>query len=353
MPNTDRERERFAVVLFYGIVLLVGYLAFQVILPFLVPLVWSAIFAMVLTPFNRRLASRIGKTWAAVTTTIATFLMIVVPAIIVGTLLVHEVSSQIQSADAASMAMSSPARLQEGWELLRTQMPYLHLPADPTANVQEVIRSVATFAAGRAASILTDIASFVLQLFIMLFGLFYFLRDSKPMVNLIREMLPFEAERRDRIVDETYDLVVATVGATFAVAMAQGVLTGLSLGLLGFSAPVFWGVIASFTSLLPVVGSGLIWGPAAIWLFLSGDIVRGVILVVVGVGVVGTIDNVLRQVLLTGRTTMHGLLVFISLLGGVAAFGFIGLVVGPVVMAAMATLLEAVLKQKPMGKTAK
>jgi len=123
------------------------------------------------------------------------------------------------------------------------------------------------------------------------------------------------------------------------------------LALLGFSAPVFWGVITAFASLLPVVGAGLIWGPAALWLLLSGDIVRGVILLLVGVGVVSMIDNVLRPLLLSGRTSMHGLVVFISLIGGIAAFGFIGLVIGPVIMAALTTLLEAVLTEKPAAKT--
>jgi len=353
MPNTELERERFAVVLFYGIVLLIGYLAFHVISPFLVPLAWSAVFAMVLSPVNARLGSRIGGTWAALTTTLATLVMIVVPAIIVGTLLVHEVTGQIQSANATSMATSSPAKLQQTWELARTKMPYLHLPVDPTATIQEAIKSVATYAAGRAGYVVANVANFVLQLFIMAFGLFYFLRDSTPIVNAIRQLLPFEEERRNRIVDETHDLVVATVGATFAVAMAQGSLSGLVLGLLGFSAPVFWGVMTAFASLLPVVGAGLIWVPAAIWLFVSGDIGRGVILVVFGIAVIGTIDNVLRQVLLMGRTAMHGLLVFVSLLGGATAFGLIGLVIGPVVMAAMTTLVETLLTQKPARKRAK
>ena len=353
MPNTDLERERFAVVIFYGVVLLVGYLAFQVISPFLIPLAWSAIFAMVLSPVNKRLASRIGVTWAAIATTIATFLAIVIPAIIVGSLLVHEVSGQIQSANASGVAVSTPARLQQAWEVVRTQMPYLHLPADPTADVREAFTAIGTFAAGRAASIVTNIASFIAQLFIMLFGLFFFLRDSTPIVAVIRRLLPFEGELRNRIVDETYELVVATVGATFAVAVAQGAVTGLALGLLGFSAPVFWGVMTMFASLVPLVGAGLVWGPAAIWLFLTGDIVRGVILLVVGVGVVSMIDNVLRPLLLSGRTSMHGLVVFISLIGGIAAFGFIGLVIGPVIMAALTTLLEAVLTEKPAAKTAR
>jgi len=353
MPNAELERERFAVVLFYGIVLLIGYLAFHVISPFLIPLAWSAVFAMVLSPPNTWLSTRIGGTWAALATTVATLVMIVVPVVIVGTLLVQEVSGQIQSADAASMAKSTPAKLLQTWDLIRTKMPFLHLPVDPTATVQDASKTVATYAAGWAGWVVTNVANFVLQLFIMAFGLFYFLRDSTSIVGVIRQLLPFEEERRNRILGETHDLVVATVGATFAVAMTQGLLIGVALGLLGFSAPVFWGVMTACASLLPVVGAGVIWVPAALWLFMTGDVGRGVILIVFGIAVVGTIDNVLRQVLLMGRTAMHGLLVFISLLGGVAAFGFIGLVIGPVVMAALTTLLETLLTQKPPRKRAK
>jgi predicted PurR-regulated permease PerM len=134
------------------------------------------------------------------------------------------------------------------------------------------------------------------------------------------------------------------VGSTFAVAITQGALTGLTLGLLGFHAPVFWGVMTAFLSLVPVVGAGLVWAPAAIWLFATGDVVRGAVLVGVGIGVIGMADNILRPLLLSGRTTMHGLLVFISLLGGVAAFGFIGLVIGPVIMATFETLLGTVVQ---------
>jgi predicted PurR-regulated permease PerM len=150
------------------------------------------------------------------------------------------------------------------------------------------------------------------------------------------------------MISQTHDLVVATVGSTFAVAITQGALTGLTLASLGFQSPVLWGVMTAFTSLLPAVGSGLVWGPAAIYLFATGHVVKGIILVAIGVGVIGMADNVLRPLLLSGRTTMHGLLVFVSLLGGMAAFGFIGLVIGPVAIAALGTLLEAVLDERPI-----
>lgn len=351
MLNSDHERERFAVVLFYGVVLLVGYLSFQVIGPFLVPLGWGAILAMVLNPLRARLARHVSAGWAAALTTLATIVVFIVPAVIVGTLLVHEVAAQAQSANAQQGAMAVPARIQEMWDQARAEAPFLNLPADPSVNLKSSTQVVATWMAGRMASILTNVAVFVLQLFIMLFAVFYFLRDGGAIVEIIRHLLPFEEGRRNRIIHDTYELVVATVGASFTVALAQGALTGIALAALGFSAPILWSVVASFASLLPAVGAALVWAPAAIWLFVTGDVVRGVIMVVVGVGVISMVDNVMKPILLSGRTSMHGLLVFLSLMGGVAAFGFIGLVVGPVVVATATTLIETVLPQKTEGPT--
>jgi predicted PurR-regulated permease PerM len=346
MNHTGSERDRFILVLFYGVLLLTGYLAFRIIAPFLAPLGWAAVFAMVLYPVKARLAGRLGQARASTATTVFAAFLIVGPAITVLAILTSEVTSVVQRVQSGTLVMPAAPDLQHWYEGLRTKSP-VPLPADITSTIVGAVKSAATFLASRAGTILQNVASFVFQLFVMMFGLFYFLRDGSRIVSLIRKLLPFEPARRDRMIAQTHDLVVATVGSTFAVAITQGALTGLTLGLLGFESPVLWGVLAAFTSLLPAVGSGLVWGPAAIYLFASGDILRGVILVAVGVGVIGMADNILRPLLLSGRTTMHGLLVFISLLGGMAAFGFIGLVIGPVAMAAMGTLLESVLKDDP------
>ena len=344
MNSASTERDRFVLVLFYGVLLLAGYLAFRIVAPFLAPLAWAAVFAMVLNPIQARVEARVGKPRAAVAVTLLAFFIIVGPAVTVLAILTSEVTTVVQRVQAGSLTMPATPDIQQWYEGLRQRL-LIPLPADPTAALTDTVRAVATYLAARAGTILQNVASFAFQLFVMLFGLFYFLRDGDRIVGIIRQLLPFEPARRDRMVTQTHDLVVATVGSTFAVAITQGALTGLTLGVLGFQSPVLWGVMTSFTALLPAVGSGLVWGPAAIYLFATGNIVRGVILVAIGVGVIGMADNVLRPLLLSGRTTMHGLLVFVSLLGGMAAFGFIGLVIGPVAIAAIGTLLDAVLKE--------
>ena len=347
MDNERSEHDRFVLVLFYGVLLLAGYLTFRVVAPFLAPLGWAAVFAMVLNPIHASLARRTGEPRAATVTTVLAFFIIVGPAITVLTMLAAEITPLVQNMQAGSLELPTPPELQAWYESLRLKVP-VPLPADLTSTLVDAVRGVATFLAGRAGSILQNVASFVFQLFVMMFGLFYFLRDGDRIVRAIRKLLPFEPARRDRMITQTHELVVATVGSTFAVAITQGALTGLTLGILGFHSPVFWGVTTSFFSLLPLVGSGIIWGPAAVYLFVTGQVVKGIILVAVGVGVIGMADNVLRPLLLSGRTTMHGLLVFISLLGGMAAFGFIGLVIGPVAIAAIGTLLDAVLEDQPV-----
>ena len=342
MYHAASERERFARVLFYVVVLAVGYLAFQVVAPFLAAMEWAAVFAMVLSPINAWLERRLRPAGAAASSAVVAFLLIVVPSVLVMTTLARELTALVNALRQSGYAVATPARLQEYWTAFAGRVPF-PLPPDLATAIGGSVETLATYVAGKAGAVLQNVFSGVFQLFVMLFGLFFFLRDRRGIVDVVRELLPFAPARRERIIHDTNDLVVATVGSTFAVAVTQGTLTGIALGLLGFGAPVFWGVMTAFFSVIPAVGSGLVWMPAAIWLFASGEVVKGVVLVLFGVLVIGMADNVLRPLLLSGRTTMHGLLVFLSLMGGVGAFGFIGLVLGPVVVATMATLLESVM----------
>ena len=174
----------------------------------------------------------------------------------------------------------------------------------------------------------------------MLFALFFMLRDGDAMSRELRALLPIPDEDSARLMRETRDLVIASVGAGLLVAAAQGTIGGVAFWLLGLGAPVLWGVVIAFCSLIPVVGSALVWLPAAVWLLLAGETLRGVILLLVGVLGIGMADNVLRPLLLSGRTSVSGLVIFFGLLGGVAAFGFIGLVIGPIVLVTTGNLLK-------------
>ena len=171
------------------------------------------------------------------------------------------------------------------------------------------------------------------QLFVTLFALFFFLRDANTIMQEVRRSLPFEDLRRERMIRQTHDLVYASIAAGLVIASLQGFAGGIVFALLGLGAPVFWGVMMGFLALLPFVGTWVVWVPAAIWLMATGQLFKGVVLAVLGVTIVGSIDNLLRPAILSGRAQMNGLLMFISLLGGVSVFGLLGLVLGPLVTA--------------------
>jgi predicted PurR-regulated permease PerM len=176
---------------------------------------------------------------------------------------------------------------------------------------------------------------------IVIFALFFMLRDGPRMGAAIRQVIPLAAGHRDRLTREIQDLIHASVTSSMIVASAQGFLGGVLFLVLGVEGSLFWGVVMSFLSLFPLVGSWLVWAPAAAWLLLNDHLVKGVILIVGGVVMVGGIDNILRPILLGERAQMGMLHLLVALLGGVAAFGFIGLILGPVVMAVALSVFRA------------
>jgi predicted PurR-regulated permease PerM len=185
------------------------------------------------------------------------------------------------------------------------------------------------------------VASFLFALVITVGVLFVLLRDASSFARALRRALPFGAEQNERLIALTSDLVFASVTATIAVAAVQGLIGGLTFALLGVSGYVLWGVMMFLLAFLPLVGATLVWLPAAVWLALSGSLGKGIVLAVVGVLVLGNVDNVLRPLLLSGKSQMNTLVLIISLMGGVSAFGFIGIVLGPLVAALLTALAES------------
>jgi predicted PurR-regulated permease PerM len=334
MPTTGKER--FAQLLFYTLVLLMGYLAYLVIRPFLAPLAWAAVCAMTFYRMNLRLARRMGPNTAALVTTLLAAVIIVAPAVVLVSVLAREVPPLIDYVQQASL--TAPDRIDRVWEVLRRRSP-MPLPEDPAVLLREGVQRTVAFLAPRAGAMVADVFAMLGSLFVMLFALFFLLRDYRALGQRVRNLLPLPEPERERLISETRDLVIASVGAGLLVAAAQGAIGGLTYWLLGISAPVVWGVAMALCALIPLVGSALVWVPTALWLVLSGDVARGVILVVIGVFGIGMVDNILRPVLLSGRTSASGLVIFLGLLGGVSAFGFIGLVLGPIILVTAGNLL--------------
>jgi predicted PurR-regulated permease PerM len=342
--NTAVARERISNMLFYGTVLLLAYLLYLLFRPFLTPLAWAAILAALFHSSYSRMETRWGKSTAAAVSTAGVTMIVIVPALLIMTAFIEEATQAVRSVD-LSVQTEGFARLRRIW----TRAQATGLGAN-LGNLEAVVKQgtawIAGLVAGQAGVLLRNVVLIFVDLIIMLFAVFFFFRDGHAIMAGVRRVLPFEPEQSERMIMEARELIHASVTAGLIVAVVQGALGGITFALLGLGAPVFWGVIMGFFSLLPIAGPWIVWVPSAIWLLLTGSVGRAVTLIAIGAGVVGLVDNFLRPLLLSGRSQLNGLLVFVSLLGGITAFGFLGLVLGPVVMATAIGVLDAYTRER-------
>jgi predicted PurR-regulated permease PerM len=257
--------ERFGDIFFYAVVLLLAYLVYRVFKPFLVPLAWAGIFATILYSWNKRLEERWGRTFSALLTTAGVMLVLIVPALFLMTLFVRE------GIEATRSVQASVAAGEYGWFNRAWAWVASHVAAQSAVDLPSLVRQAAgrlgTYLASELGAVVRNMVVSVFELFVMLFALFYFLRDGAAILDRIRHLLPFEEAMREEILVQTRDLIFASIVSSLFIAAIQGVICGGAFAIVGVGSAVFWGVAMAFLSLLPMVGAWPIWIPAAIWLF--------------------------------------------------------------------------------------
>lgn len=335
----EPNRHRLNVLLFYGFVLIIAILAFRILKPFLMTLAWAAILAMSASPIYNRLLRRRKPARAALLATLATFLLLVVPSILLLVALGREAKHAFDALPSALEEARNHPRLWEAVEWVRARVP-LPAAADLKPRLAAGAEQAGKFIAASVGSILQNVAMFLFHLVIALIAMFFLLRDSRPLGAFCRKLLPFDDKRTEELVSQSRELVFAGTLVTLGIAALQGLVGGVVFALLGLDAPVLWGAVMGAFALFPFLGTFVVWGPAALWLIATGSWGRGIALLAVGTLLVGTIDNVLRPALMSGKSQMNGLIALLSLLGGLMAFGFAGLVLGPVVAAVVITLFH-------------
>lgn len=315
-------------------------LAFLAILwPLYEAIFWGVTLAIIFSPLHRRLLQRMPERRNAAA--LATLALCLVVAILPMTLLV---ASLIQEAshiyerlrtgqlDIGSYFQQIVAAL-PAWAV--GQLDRLGLLS--LTELQEKLSAIAVqgsqFIATRALNIGQNTFQFLVSFGIMLYLLFFLLRDGQALGQRIRQALPLEEHHKRDLSQKFITVIRATVKGNIVVAATQGMLGGLIFWALSIQGPVLWGVLMGFLSLLPAIGAGLIWIPVAIYFFATGAIWQAVTLTVFAVGVIGVVDNVLRPILVGKDTKMPDYVVLISTLGGMSMFGLSGFVIGPAIAA--------------------
>jgi predicted PurR-regulated permease PerM len=338
LASEQTSQKRLGAALFYGIVILLVYLVYLVFAPFLVPLAWAAVLVVVSYPAYEWLARRWGPATAAIVSTLGVTLILIAPTLMVMAAFVRQGVDAVQSIQ-LQVANGHFTWVNDAWARIQQRFPDAG-SEDLPATLRRYGELTAEFVALRLGTILRHTAVFVFHLGVTILAMFYFYRDGASMIERLRELLPFELAHRDRMLSDARNLIFASVTSSLVAAAAHGALGGLAFALTGIKAPIFWGVMMGFLSFVPLVGSALIWVPVAISLIAGGHPVRGILLIIFCAVIVGSVDNVIRPWLISGRAQMGGLVVFISVLGGITAFGLLGVVLGPIIVATAASLLE-------------
>ncbi len=333
-------------IIFLSLLLLFALgLAFVITQSFLKPFAFAIILAVVFYPLHERILrwnkQRVGT--SALLSTLLLILLFGVPSFIIAVLAANEALAaahylgrrSVEEGGFPSLVMTladPPLRYVGRW----VDLSKYDLRAMISANAQKV----SVWLVGFGANVLGGVARFFIDSLITFVVVFFLFRDGAQWAYRAGMLLPLSPKQVARLYRNITDTIIANVYGILSVGVAQGVLVGIAMRIVGMPSSLLLGLAAGFASIIPVVGSALIWAPVAIYLLVTGSIWKGVFLLAWGVLVVSSIDNVIRPWVVGGRVELHPLVLLFFIFGGVAAFGFLGLFLGPVVASVLAALFD-------------
>jgi predicted PurR-regulated permease PerM len=331
------------------------YLCWKMLQPFIEVVLWAVVLVIVFFPIHRRIQARVGgPSWSALLSCLLVIFVILVPLTLLTFAVVNELSDFAQMLQPKPDGTGGAAGAAAG--LLDPNSPYLgplvrwvgrYYDLSKLGSqefIAERLKGVSGAIASRTLGFVGGAVGFIVEVFFVIFTMYYLFRDGERMRAAAYDMMPLSGPQAREILDRTGEVIGASVYGVLIIAVLQGVLGGLAFWVLGLPSPLLWGVVMIFLSMIPMLGAFIVWVPAAIYLALTGHWVTAIMLAVWGALVIGSVDNFLRPKLVGERTRLHELLVFFSVLGGLQVFGVLGIVLGPVIVAITIALLD-VLRQ--------
>lgn len=324
-----------------------------ILLPFYGAVFWAVILGILFAPVQRKVQLKFG--WPRNVTSLCTLslclVIAILPVIIVSILLVQEGATVYKNIESGELDIAAYLA-----QFKHSLPPYFqHLLDRFGMGEFDSLREKIVKTAMQGSQVLATQAfsfgqgtfEFVVSFFIMLYLLFFFLRDGPELARKMRTAVPLEENHKRRLQLKFNRVVRATVKGNVVVAVTQGALGGLIFWFLDIPSALLWAVLMAFLSLLPAVGAGIVWAPVAVYFLLSGMIWQGVVLGLFGVFVIGLVDNVLRPILVGKDTKMPDYLILVSTLGGLAVFGLNGFVIGPLIAALFLSSWALFVETKP------
>ncbi|MCK4548189.1 MAG: AI-2E family transporter [Candidatus Eisenbacteria sp.] len=336
---------RISSYVFFVVLIGLIYLCYLLFKPFLYSIIWAAVLVTLFRPVTVRLRSllRGRETITAVLMCIIVVLIIVGPIVSLTIILVNEaqgtyvlINNWVDSGELRALlenVQDSPFVQRLLVEVGRHEADLEGL--DIQSSVLASLKQVTGFIGSHSTRIIQGFSSSFVGFVLMIFAMFYFFRDGEKALDGLVALSPLAPDAASEAFRQFVEVSKATLYGGLVVAVVQGALGGIGFHFLGLPSPVLWGSVMALLSLIPVVGAAFVWLPAALILIAQGAWIKGIILIAYGSLIVGLADNVLKPLLIGERTGLHTLLIFFSILGGLKVFGFLGFVIGPVIIAVL------------------
>jgi predicted PurR-regulated permease PerM len=336
-------RRRYTVVFLSLATAAALYVCYLMVRPFVKPVLFAAVVTIVFYPVHLRIWSRVRQpNLAALASTLFVLLIVIVPLVALGGAVTAEIRQAYQSLSVKSAEGG-------GWTPYLTEVFQKPLAAlgrhvdlsgfDLRSSVQSRLEQMSSWSVRLAADVVSNLGIFVFDAAISFFTLFFLFREGRRVRLTMAAVLPLDEERVERLFASISDTIVANLYGVVAVALAQGTLMGFAYFLLGVSSPILWGALTAVCSLIPLVGSSLVWLPITVVLVATGHWGKAVVLLAWSAAFLSLADHVLRPYIIGGRVKMNTLFVFFSLLGGIKAFGLLGIFLGPLILSITVALL--------------
>ncbi len=326
-------------LLFLIILAFIG--TFFIMKPFFISIFLAFILTTMFNKTNKKLAKKLNgkKTLSSLIMCFWVMLILIIPFAIITVLTINEADELIKQAQEKNISFN----LNSIQNLPIIQSLNFGGLFDTKEGIEQITKSAQTagnylFSAIR--TIYTSTSNFIFILVVCFFALYYFFKDGDIIIKKIMDLSPLPSSQEKQIFGKFNTMTVATIKGTLVIALIQGLLMGIVFWIAGIKAPTIWGLLTAIVSIIPLLGVFLVWLPAGLVLLFIGNIWQALLIMIVGGIVISSIDNFLRPKLIEGETSLHPLLVFLSTLGGIAVFGPLGFVIGPVIITLLITLLE-------------
>lgn len=321
-------------VLFFSL-----YLAYLVFEPFIHTIILSVVLASLFYPVHLRLVRlyRGGNSLAALTVVAIIIFAIIIPLLFLGSALVVQGTDTVEKVtqwiNAGNLQkLMADTRILHAMAWLRDHLAFIEFnQLDLQGYLLGLSKRVGQFLLSRGAGLLKDVAQLVSHFFVLIFISFYIIRDGDRILAAVKRLSPLRKEQENRIVDKVADVIRVTIIGNLLTAACQGVVGGIGLAIVGLPA-LFWGTVMAFSSLIPVVGTALVWVPAAGYLAMAARWKSAIFLTIWGVVVVGSVDNFLRPFLMRGKEGVSPFYIFLTIIGGIQLFGLAGILYGPLIL---------------------